>query len=224
MLPLFLLASADAGVAVVELYTSEGCSSCPPADRVFQALSAEAPPGVILLELHVDYWDRLGWPDPWADTRFSERQMSYGSGAYTPQMIVNGSASFVGSDDARARAEIARALARPTKVDVGIVSVDRKVGHVRVDYALGSVISGSKLVIAVVEDGLSSEVTRGENRGTRLAHDRVVRGWAESAATAHGTIELSVPDTLDPERSRVVVFVETTDHHVHGATERRLGP
>src|SRR5262245_24350047 len=78
MLLLAFRRAAGAGAAVVELFTSEGCSSCPPADALLSELATENTPGVILIELHVDYWDRLGWPDPWAEKRFSERQRRYG--------------------------------------------------------------------------------------------------------------------------------------------------
>src|SRR5205814_7335649 len=95
---------------VVELFTSEGCSSCPPADALLDKLARD--PGVNALELHVDYWNDLGWADPFSDAAFSARQASYGaSRVYTPQMIVGGGEDFVGSDTKRARAAIARAAA-----------------------------------------------------------------------------------------------------------------
>nr|MBA2527451.1 DUF1223 domain-containing protein [Pyrinomonadaceae bacterium] len=116
-----LPASAEAKPIIVELFTSEGCSSCPPADEVLARLEQSPPvPGVevIALSQHVDYWNRLGWADPFSSPQFSDRQKGYAQAfrqprIYTPQMVVDGRAEFVGSDARRAREEIAKAAREP---------------------------------------------------------------------------------------------------------------
>src|SRR5262245_48953789 len=107
-------AASASGFAVVELFTSEGCSSCPPADRLLADLAKR--PGVYALEFHVDYWNSLGWRDPYSAAAYSDRQRMYGDDIYTPQMVVNGTNLFVGSNRARAEAAIAAGLSAPPKV------------------------------------------------------------------------------------------------------------
>ena len=168
---------------VVELFTSEGCSSCPPADRLLRELAAGqdvAGAEVIALELHVDYWNDLGWADPFSSPAYSERQASYaGSRVYTPQMIVGGGEEFVGSDAKRARAAIARVAAEvaPTPVTLrrargdGAAANDTLVATVDV----GAHAAPAELWLAITEDGLFTDVPRGENAGAHLLHAPVVR-------------------------------------------------
>ena len=114
---------AGGGVAVVELFTSEGCSSCPPADGVLADVSRQGRESglpVFAVAFHVDYWDSLGWPDPFASPDNTARQRAYGRalgarGLYTPQMIVDGSDAFIGSDRDRAQGSVASALGRPAR-------------------------------------------------------------------------------------------------------------
>ncbi len=130
------------GVAVVELFTSEGCSSCPPADAVLARIDREARASgraVVPLAFHVDYWDGLGWPDRFSSADSTSRQRDYASafgesGLYTPQMVIGGLDRFVGSDGAQADARIAAALRRPAEVGVAL-RVDRTgAGAVYVHY------------------------------------------------------------------------------------------
>jgi hypothetical protein len=101
------------GAVLIELFTSEGCSSCPPADRLLEKLAAENNDKVYVLSFHVDYWNYIGWKDPFSQARFSQRQRNYArqfslESIYTPQMVVNGVAEFVGSDEQKLRAAIAK--------------------------------------------------------------------------------------------------------------------
>jgi hypothetical protein len=213
------LQSAIAGTAVVELFTSEGCSSCPPADALLSEIAAEGTPGVILLELHVDYWDRLGWPDPWATKQFSDRQRRYGERfdqVYTPQMVVNGDTQFVGSDRVMARALISKALAAPQSA----FTVDARRDGETIRATVAGAPNGTTLVAAIVEDGLSSDVQRGENRGSKLRHDRVARAWVEGPGPS---IAVAVPAAVDPAKARLVVFAQDPNSlRIVGAAEQRL--
>ena len=164
---------------LVELFTSEGCSSCPPADRLLARLAAKQPvPGalVVPLSLHVDYWNRLGWEDPFSSQRYTERQSAYsahfgGSGrVYTPQMIVDGWTEFVGSDERAARRAIEAAAHEP-KAFVRVVPN----GAGAVCVTVSGAEAGADVLVAVIEDGLASDVTRGENAGKRLAQAAVAR-------------------------------------------------
>ena len=202
---------------LVELFTSEGCSSCPPADRLLARLAAEQPvPGalVVALSLHVDYWNRLGWEDPFSSPRYSERQGAYaahfGSSGrvYTPQMVVDGRTELVGTDERAARRAIERA-AREPKAFVRVVP--DAAGMVRVTVA--GAAAGADVFFAVVEDGLASDVTRGENAGKRLAHAAVARELVLAGRTdAMGRFDTAVPVKTMLGARRVLAFAQE-----HGA-------
>src|SRR4051812_43050802 len=149
-----------AAAVLVELFTSEGCSSCPPADATLSRLEAKQPvPGVqlIVLSEHVDYWNDLGWRDPYSDAQFSDRQGAYGGRIYTPQAVIDGRADVVGSDeDAIVRA--ARGAALEPHGTVSITHAAPDVHHVRIAVAGLPPHGSARLLLAVVEDGLVSKV------------------------------------------------------------------
>ncbi|MFN0010231.1 MAG: DUF1223 domain-containing protein [Phycisphaerales bacterium] len=207
------------GVAVVELFTSEGCSSCPSAERVLNDLHASnAKKGghVYTLAFHVDYWNHLGWPDRFATEAFTARQRTYadrlGSGVYTPQMVVNGAAEFVGSDRGRADAEIARALATPAAVPLTfeVQAGDAATGArpVAIHAPAGA---GLGVAAALTHSGLSTSVKRGENSGRALTHDGVVRAFATGTLDKEGraTVRLALAADAAAEAGprEVIVFV-----------------
>lgn len=202
---------APGGVAVVELFTSQGCSSCPPADDVLAAIGDE--PGVVALAWHVDYWDRLGWPDPFAAPAHTRRQAIYAealgdASLYTPQIVVNGAAGFVGSDARKARAAIAAARARPAAARL-TARVERDGRRWTVHPKLTGAPPDAVILAALAESGLAVEVKRGENAGRTLRHDHVVRAFATGGAGK--PITLTAPAELDPKRARVVVLARAAD-------------
>jgi hypothetical protein len=213
--------AAPGAVAVVELFTSEGCSSCPPADALLNAIGEAARKDgvpVYALAFHVDYWDRLGWPDPFARPEYTRRQAGYGD-LYTPEMVVNGTTAFTGSDRDRAEKAIAAALARPAPVDLKVTA--KRDGSVTV--TLPKPPSGARLAVALAEDGLVVDVQRGENGGRTLRHDAVVRAFATAAPAATVQLSLSVPPDLHPDRARVVAWVQDeASHAVLGAAATPL--
>lgn len=169
------------GFAVVELFTSQGCSSCPPADRVLGRIAERAERDglpVYVLSLHVDYWNRLGWSDPYSSAAFSERQRRYaralGREVYTPQVVVNGIREGVGSDEDQLRRSIAAGLdAHPAATLV--VSAQREGGDVVVRPEVRGAADGGTLWIALSERRVSNHVASGENAGSDLEHVHVVR-------------------------------------------------
>lgn len=168
---------AAAGTAVVELFTSQGCSSCPPADALLGAIADE--PGVIALSLHVDYWDGLGWTDPFGSALHTERQRAYAaalddgnaytSGVYTPQMVIDGRHAVVGHAADRVRAAIAAAVGRADSV------VPRFDGPDRVVVPDGEGDDDAVVWAAHYDQRRITEVERGENGGRTLVNHRVVR-------------------------------------------------
>lgn len=214
---------------VVELFTSEGCSSCPPADALLAWLERTQPvPGadIIALEEHVDYWNHLGWRDPYSSPELTARQSAYAQvfgsdSVYTPQMVVDGQAGFVGSHKSRARQAIARAAAiRKAAVHLAWAR-NAAAGNavpleIRIER-LGVVAPGdtAEVFLAITEDNLRSDVTRGENTGRKLEHVGVVRelkriGKADpQAATAFAAQpRVTMAREWKRENVRGVVFVQ----------------
>jgi len=189
-------APSDDAVVVAELFASEGCSSCPPADEVLSRLVREPLGGTVVLGLgeHVDYWDHLGWTDPFSSPVFSRRQSEYqgrvfrtGS-IYTPQIVVDGQFEAVGSDVSAVRGAIARAAGVPkAAVEVAVWPADAGHLSIHVQVTLPSVVAvreQADVVVALTQDHLTNDVRRGENGGRRLAHSAVVR-----SLTALGTLK-----------------------------------
>jgi hypothetical protein len=204
-------ASPGGAPVVVELFTSEGCSSCPPADALLARLALEGPPGTRVLGLseHVDYWNGPGWSDPFSSRRFTERQESYarrlGRGTvYTPQAVVDGAVEVLGGDEAALREAILRAARAPR----GTLTLRRAPEGVAVEGLWPG--GAATVLVALVEDGVSSAVTGGENAGRTLRHVGVVR-WLGTAGQGQGAFRGSV--ALPPTgqgRFRVVAFAQAT--------------
>ncbi len=229
---------------IVELFTSEGCSSCPPADAVLAELDAAQPVAgaeIIALSEHVDYWNYIGWADPFSSAAFSARQESYAGAMrneriYTPQMIVDGQVEFVGSNAAKAREAIARA-ARMPKAEVRLSPRSpAEAGGLAIAFEIRvrevpTVNAGdfAEVLFAVTERDLSSNVSRGENAGRRLAHAAVVRelralGRIDPVSKSFtGETTIALPDDWTRENLRAVVFVQERAHRrILGAAASRI--
>lgn len=166
---------------LVELFTSEGCSSCPAADRLLEKLDPQA----IVLSEHVDYWDHQGWKDPFASHAFTARQESYSrilsvEGVYTPQMVIDGDREFVGSDGRRATEAIAKAIRRK-KAEVRLSRMDAGL-QVEISAAPGS----ADVFLAVADDSATSQVAAGENSGRSLHHVAVLRSLQKIGSVKRG--------------------------------------
>jgi len=222
---------------LVELFTSEGCSSCPPADQLLTTLMVDQPIAgayVIGLSEHVDYWDRLGWRDPFSSAELTARQSAYDRDVfhdgpiYTPQMIVDGQVEFVGSDARAATAAITRAAAEPAAVRLAVSAARRAPGLLaRVAAEVVNprpLKSEADIVVVVAEDGLVTQVGGGENRGRSLRHSAVARKLTIVGRVSKGSplLVAEVPITTRPEwkleHLRLVVFAQDrSSHRVLGA-------
>jgi hypothetical protein len=207
-------------VTLLELYTSEGCSSCPPADRFLSGLRAAGITAdqVAPLSLHVDYWNRIGWQDPFSRKEFTERQQMLSSLAgstfvYTPEFFANGRelrhwstalADIVKRTNSRpARAELAIAIARSAPMAI----------NVKVD---GKGPPGALLQVAIHQNNLDSVVTRGENGGRTLHHDYVVRRWfdpirLDAGGAARLVQSYSLPDRRPAVDFGITAFIQAPD-------------
>lgn len=207
---------------VVELFTSEGCSSCPSADAALRELaSAQSVPGVEVIALgqHVDYWNNLGWKDPFSSAQFTERQRWYAQGFkegnYTPQAVVNGRYEFVGSR----RSELAETVAKAAQAPRATVALARTAGSLHVQVSgLPAGTKAADVALALTETGLSSQVGRGENAGHLLHHAAIVRALRPLGRVgADGTFTATAPLNLNAAWKaaylRAVVLVQETGSH-----------
>lgn len=216
-------------LVVVELFTSQGCSSCPPADRVLSELGYGD--GILPLAFHVDYWNRLGWEDPFSSALWSARQQAYArvlpaGRLYTPQAVVQGTEHLVGSRRGQLEEAVAEARREPPRAALEGVIERPAAETVTVTLAAGSppregeaAKDGSgpgkgplEAVVLLVEDGLETEVERGENARRTLRNDHVVRalvpaplepGWPTS-----GSVTLSLEGDWDPGKLRIVALLQ----------------
>lgn len=205
---------------LVELYTSEGCSSCPPADRWLSRVRATGyGADVAALAFHVDYWDRLGWPDRFARAEWSARQQAIAHDArtsvvFTPQVLLQGR-DFAAWRGAEALRALAQAASIPARADIAIDARPEGAGVAVVATARvrdAAQRSGAQLVVAYVDSGHVTEVRRGENAGVTLVHDHVVRALvAGGAAVASGALRLEATFERPADAGRdprLVAFVE----------------
>ena len=206
----------------VELFTSEGCSSCPPADELLRRVNGQhTSQGALIIGLseHVSYWNGLGWQDPFSAQRYTDRQSSYAdrfgtAGPYTPQMVVNGRQEFVGSDAPALEEAVQRQP--PSTVALHIEQLSVAAGTVTVRFTAGPLPTGAllDLVVALVDDADRSSVRRGENAGRSLDHVFVARalmplGRLHSGAAQSTTF--AVPPALlgTPQPRHIVLFAQT---------------
>ncbi len=209
----------ESGFAIVELFTSEGCSSCPPADRLLSDLAEEASrkgKPIYALSFHVDYWNYLGWKDPFGRKEFSLRQEKYAQAMagriYTPQMIINGKEEFTGSDADKANSIIASQLAQKNPVAINLeVQLAQGKHSVTIKYRIAGNTSGILINLALVEKGLSISVKNGENGGRILHHDNVVRSFKTfKLEAATGQAELEIPEGVKLENASLIVYTQET--------------
>lgn len=211
----------EASLVVIELFTSQGCSSCPPADRLLTKLAVDPKlrDRVIPLSFHVDYWNYIGWTDPFSSKRWSERQQGYARAfhsnrIYTPQLVVSGRTGLNGSDEAAARKRIAEALAAEPAGRVTLAVEPAQDGlKVKVGARLSHAVEGPlDLWVAIYETGLTTKVGAGENASATLRNDYVVRRL-EKALTLPGKagsaeLVLGLDKRWKRERLGVAAFLQ----------------
>jgi hypothetical protein len=218
-----LLAAAQSRTPVlVELFTSEGCSSCPPADRLLATLSAKQPVNgaqIIVLEEHVDYWEGLGWHDRFSSSQYTTRQNLYSprlrfDSPYTPQMVVDGTFQFVGNDPSQALSSIGKAAESPKiPLQLAPATIDGKHVSSTVSVAVKQSLPRGDVYAALVDQTASTEVKGGENGGCRLDHVSVVRslqriGKLQDLANGPIPFKLTAPTEDSTLHMNLVVFAQ----------------
>jgi hypothetical protein len=233
---------SDNGFAVVELFTSEGCSSCPPADALIARVQQEDKDlPVYLLAYHVDYWDRLGWKDAFSNAAYSDRQRQYAawlklSSIYTPQVVVNGQKEFVGSESGELHGAIKNALQQTGAVQHSNQYVQLTLSGLRlngghldwVGKVEGGMVARDKfsLFVAVVQRSATTQVKSGENGGRTLSHVQIVRELGMSALDGKGgsSGHLDWPAGIAPADGEVIAFLQNEeDGQIIAATRSAVG-
>jgi hypothetical protein len=213
----YLENAGSAASVLVELFTSEGCSSCPPADALLAQI-AQQQPNVIVLSEHVTYWNHLGWRDPFSSQESTDRQAAYVAlmglnSSYTPQMVVNGRYEFVGSDGSAAMQALKRAATTeqvPIRIANVTLSADR---HVHFDVEVGEVKMETALFAVLAQDEGSEHVANGENGGKTLRHVQIARRFQQVASirkgsSFHGSQSMDLPEPVAGSGWHLVVFLQ----------------
>lgn len=212
------------GFAVVELFTSEGCSSCPPADELIEKIQKENQnKQVYILAFHVDYWDHQGWKDRFSNHDFSLRQRQYANWiglqtVYTPQIIVNGTTEMVGSDQGKVLQAITDQMDRPANSSL-MLAYELNNKRLRVSYSNGTRDRESELVLALVQQSAVSSIKGGENYGRALSHVQIVRQLAHLSMEGKKTATFILPSDFDKVGWELIGFVQNEKNgHITDAT------
>jgi hypothetical protein len=219
------------GFAVVELFTSEGCSSCPPADELIARIQQESKgQPVYILAFHVDYWNRLGWKDIFSDAAYSQRQNQYAAwlrlqSVYTPQVVVNGSEEFVGSQEPSIRKAISNGLQDVPTAQLTLDDIRLDNGKVTWRYQTRNAGHHTSLLAAIVQQSATSQVKAGENSGRTLSHVQIVRQLqvVKVKATGSGAGNLPLPAGVGTSDEEIIAFLQDDDNgHIIAATRSPL--
>lgn len=205
-------------IAVVELFTSQGCSSCPAADRLLkEAVNAKNTTGEVYgLSFHVGYWNRLGWKDPYSSDQYTERQKWYAAKKrlgriYTPQMIVDGQDEFVGSQKSKLVESLRSSFSSNEKSALIITEVKKNDTQVTVYYSGTGATSNEVLNVALVQKVASNRVPRGENRQKTLVHSNVVRAFRVVALRNKGQVALELPVLSASADYEVIAYAQESE-------------
>lgn len=210
---------ADKGFAVVELFTSEGCSSCPPADALIAKVQREsAGKSIYILAYHVDYWNRLGWKDAFSDAAYSQRQRGYSqrlkSEVYTPQAIVNGRTEFVGSEENSLRKAMENGLQKVSKTEIALKGMKTTGKMIELQYSVDGETKNTSLLVALVEKNATSKIERGENAGRTVAHVQIVRKLQVVNLSGHGNwiVAIPAPSDFNNENWETIAFAQNNSN------------
>ncbi len=216
---------APNSVVVLELFTSQGCSSCPPADELLQKIKQSNRQNVYTIAYHVDYWNYIGWDDPFSRSDFTAKQTKYNQkfknrNNYTPQVVVNGKDHCVGSNARKIYENINLYSAMPEENTVEIASISREPRKAILEYKVDGPIDQKNLRAVLIIDHRITEVKRGENRNRSLTNSNIaVAETRRSLDQKNGRIQIIIPDLVLPEdKLSVVLLVENEKADILGAT------
>jgi len=193
----------DKSFAVVELFTSEGCWSCPPADELIAKLQkGNQNKKLFILAFHVDYWDHQGWKDQFSKSIYTGRQKQYAtwmslSTLYTPQLVINGKTEMIGSETAKVLSGIQSAMLESHPENLSIKAARTSGKTIQVSYSTTSTAKSTSILVALVQKQASSQVAAGENAGKNLSHVQIVRELQQRELKAHDSFSFKLPENND---------------------------
>ncbi len=221
---------AQKAPVVIELFTSQGCSSCPPADQLIADIEEQYKgEEVYILSYHVDYWDYIGWKDPFGSKAYTEKQYDYASrfrsrSVYTPQAVINGREHFTGSNRSQLYSRLKHYQTKAKKVDIQLTEISQEHQGIVVDYKLASILDAKEITIAAVVKERTTVIKRGENRNRTLKNTHIV--IAEKTlelSTDKGQVNLSIPDWVEDKDSiEIIAYATSPTTGIVGATAVNL--
>ncbi len=217
----------EKGFALVELFTSEGCSSCPPADELVAKIQKESnDKPIYVLAYHVDYWDRLGWKDVFSNADFSKRQREYAKylkvqSVYTPQIVVNGKTEFVGSEEGTLRKAIKSGLGKKASDQLTLTITAISGDYAKLKYTIGGNEKDNDLFLAIVQKSAQTKVEAGENGGHTLSHVQIVRVLQKISLNGKaGVADIKLPQDYNQQGWEMIGFLQNnTDGSISGASK-----
>jgi hypothetical protein len=219
----------DKGFVVIELFTSEGCSSCPPADELVAKIQKESnDKPVYILAYHVDYWNRLGWKDQFSSAEYSTRQHEYADylhlqSIYTPQIVVNGKTEFVGSEEVTLRKAINISLQQPASTQLALNISNISHNNASFKYSIAGKYKNAELLIAILQKDAQTKVERGENAGHTLSHVQIVNKLQKIALSgSSGTANVALPNGFNAQSWDVIGFLQSTENGAIIAANRAV--
>ena len=208
------IVSVSKPIIIAELFTSEGCSSCPSAEALLKEMAdmtSRESVAVVGLAFHITYWDHLGWKDPYSQQEFTSRQKKYDdfltTQQYTPQVIVNGEFEFVGGNPIAFRDAISKAATTPYYFSLTATATHSN-NQITIDYSVDKKSKSESLNVALVETSVENHVKNGENKNRVLKHYNVVRKFHTVDLEPSGQLTLESPPDLDLNKCELVLYVQ----------------
>lgn len=216
------------GFAVMELFTSQGCSSCPRADELLGEYAEKNDDRIIPIAFHVDYWNYLGWKDSFATLQYTQRQENYNNrflhtSVYTPQLIINGEKEMVGSDKEKIKNVVNTSLNEKPEATITIKKLTIANGWMEVEYSIDGSNSYAILNAVLVQHKTSTAIKAGENNGSTLINCNVARDFVSLDVTSSGTCKLHLPTGVNSKELSVILFTQDSDSgKITGAVKKGL--
>lgn len=216
-------------IVVLELFTSQGCSSCPSADLLLQKVKEEYKNEVFALSYHVDYWNYIGWKDPFSKEVYAKKQRKYNikfrnNSNYTPQLVVNGKEHFVGSNETKMYGSIAAYKDKEPSNNVALKGVNIGLKKISFDYFVQGDLKNKSIRTLLVLDKRTTKVIRGENSNRTLQNSNIVVEESSNViGEANGSLEISIPKIVNAaDKLNLIVLIENLDYEITGAAKQRL--